>query len=597
MVVKIPPQSITDINAYLKAVTHERRLAKKILELGIKVVVPCVSSVMKHLHKLEFAKKMSPSEKEDAYMSVLRISENTYLEKLKIGGKYVFFMEFLDEPFLGKVVRAFYDKEMLINLKKEYFERDLILVHNRDRVGFNSEYNHIGTSIYLNEIYGGLQEAFEIFCANIDSILNLNATPHGIFKKINWFVAVHIGKLVDASSFLEHWDSSCGDKELISNKLNTLLNQTVDNSVLLNRYLDILDQEAHWTAFNYSASKMKMIGNNLLKLLVLLEKMGLVLRDLKVDNLFISDDTNMELGVIDLETGGYIGSGKIEGIVPSGMPSNMTMSNLLFISQLKRIYGEKNVSTILRMQDWYATISMLFETNIGSILFEDARKYILNINREIDERLSLNYSNFVSNNPGVKITPDMIEKFFSLSDEEIKGHTWQFWFLAQQNLKQKCSENKPKLQQIIYELPIELKKKLINDIEQQFKQIQEKYLSYKMTPASLDYFNKNTTTVAVLQKNLDLKELLYAVKKHQPSTPYKLKVKLAQEIDIYKACIIQKQKEATLIDKKNILHQEHISAFDLFPIMLQFIAKVMCKDKWFKYSPEAQSISRVSHTA
>ena len=185
----------------------------------------------------------------------------------------------------------------------------------------------------------------------------------------------------------------------------------------------------------------------------------------------------------------------------------------------------------------------------------------------------------------------MIENFFSFSDEEIKGHTWQFWHLAQQNLKEKCFKHKIKLQLIEYELPFELKKKFLNNIEDELKQIQEKYRSYKITTASLSYFNKKTTTVAVLKKNLALKELLYAVKKNQPSTEYKLKVKLAQEVDIYKACIIQKQKEEVLKSKKNILQQEHISAFDLLPIMFHFITKVMCKDQWFKYSPEALSIS------
>ena len=277
MVVKIPPQSITDINTYLMAVTHERQLSKKILELGIKVVVPCVSSVMKHLHKLEFANKMSPCEKEDAYLNVLRISGNTYVEKFKVGGEYVFFMEFLDEPFLGKVVREFYDKEMLTNLKKEYFESDLVLLHNRDRIGFNRKHKHIGSTIYLNEIYDGLQETFEFFCAKVDSLSSLYSIPRGVFKKINWFVARYIGNVIDESSFLEHWDSGYGDKNLISNRFNMLLNQLLENSVFFNRYLEVLDQEARWTAFKYSAGKMKMIGNNLLILLVLLEKMGLVL--------------------------------------------------------------------------------------------------------------------------------------------------------------------------------------------------------------------------------------------------------------------------------------------------------------------------------
>lgn len=591
MVVKIPPHPATDMNAYLMAVTHERRLAQKLFELGIKVVVPCVSSVMKHLHKLDFARKMSPHEMEDAYLAIMQISGNKYAENFKIGGRYVFFMEFLDEPFLGKVVREFYNKEVLINLKREYFEKDLILLHNHDRIGFMTEYKHIRTMKSLYEIYSGLQETYEIFCAKVDSISNLYSISFGIWKKKDWFVASSLGKLINESSFLENWDSDYADKDLIVNKLNALLNQPVEHSKLFKRYLEILNQEAHWFAFKYGASKMKMIGNNLLTLLVMLEQMGLVLRDLKVDNLFITDDENMELGVIDLETGGYIGSGKIEGIVPAGMPSNMTLSNLLFVSQLTRIYGKEKVNTILHMQDWYATISMMFETNIGSIPFDDARNYIIKIHREIDGRLGVNHGDFVRNNPGMKVTKAMMESFFSLSDEEIKGHTWQFWTLAQQNLMQKCLEHKTKLKTIEYDLPHELKRKFLDDIEEELKQIQDKYRSYKMTDASIDYFNKKTTTMAVLQNNLALKEQLYVVKKEHQSTTYKMKVKLAQEIDIYKACIIQKQKEEVLIAKINILNQEHISAFDLFPIMLHFITKVMCQDKWFKYSPEALSIS------
>ena len=591
LVVKIPPQSITDINTYLMAVTHERRLAQKLFELGIKVVVPCVSTVMKHLHKLDFPKKTSPYEIEDAYSNLLRLSGNKYIEQFQIGGKYVFFMEFLDEPFLGKVVREFYNKEMLANLQREYFERDLILLNNHDRIGFMTEYKHIGTMKFLYEIYSGLHETFENFCMKVDSTLSLYSISLGLGKKKEWFVASSLGKLIDEYSFLEHWDLDYGDKSLIVNRLNSLLNQTVECSDIFKRYLEILNQEAHWTAFKDSAGKMRMIGNKLLILLVMLEQMGLVLRDLKVDNLFIADDENMELGVIDLETGGYIGSGNVEGIVPAGMPSNMTISNLLFISQLKRIYGEEKVSTILHMQDWYATISMMFETIIGSILFDEARNYILKMNQEIDQKLGMNYSDFVRNNPEASVTPDMIESFFSLSDEIIKGHTWQFWNIAHQNLKRKCLQHKTKLKKIKYVLPLELTRRFTCNIEEELKDIQDKYSSYKMTAASIEYFNKPTTTIAVLQNNLVIKEQLYAVKKNHPSTKYNAKVKLAHEIDIYKACIIQKQKEELLITQKKLLNQEHISAFDLFPIMLHLITRVMCQDEWFKYSPESLSIS------
>ncbi len=592
LVVKIPPQPITDIDTYLNAVAHERKLAEKLFELGIKVVVPCLSSVMKHLHKVKSAKKMSPSQLEKAYAKVLRVPGNKYINQFKLGEKFVFFMEFLDEPFLGKVVREFYDNELLATLKKEYFERDLYLLENHDRIGFMCDYKHIGTMKSLYELYSGLQETFKDFCSKVDSILNLYEIPIGIGRKKEWFVASCLGKLIDESTFGEHGDSEYGDKGLIIQRLNTLLNQTVEDSVSLKSYLAVLDREVLWTAFKYSAGKMKMIGNKLLILLVMLEKMGLVLRDLKVDNLFISDDENMELGVIDLETGGYIGSGRIEGIVPAGMPSNMTISNLLFVSQIKRIYGDENIGTILHLQDWYATISMMFETNTGSLLFDDARNYIVKINRQIDERLDSNYRNFVRDNPGVKVTPDMLEDFFSLSDEEVKGHTWQFWNLAKLNLEQKRAEHTTKLQEIRYTLPPELKLKFIGDIEEEQRHIQECYQRYKLTAASIEYLNQPTTSSTVLKNNLAIKMQLYAVKKNHHSNKCKAKIKLAREIDIYKACIIQKEKDEALRERLNILDEDFISAFDLFPIMLDFITKVMSKDIWFQYSPEADDLSK-----
>ncbi len=590
MVVKIPPHPITDINTYLTAVSRERKLAKKIFDIGIKVVVPCVSSVMKHLHALRSAKKLSSEEMETAYLGVLRRSGEKYVEQFKIGGRFAFFMEFLDEPFLGRVVREFYNKEMLQNLKREYFDRDLLLLHYHDKSGFMRQYKHIGCIAHVNEIYRGLRKSFNFFCEQLDSLPTFHALPLGILTKMDWFVANSLGKLSDDSSFQKHCNADHCDKNQIIDRLITLLDQPAEK-LELQRYLDILDREARWTAFKYGTGRMRMIGNNLLILLVMLKKMGLVLRDLKVDNLFIADDENMELGVIDLETGSYIGSEKIEGIVPAGMPSNMTLSNLLFVNQLKRIYGEKKVSTILHMQDWYAALSMMFETNIGSILFDDAHKYILKINREIDENLGVNHSEFVRNNPDVRVTPTMIESFFSLSDEDIKGHTWQFWTLAKENLLQKCTDHKTKLQEIEYEVPSELKIVFLDYLEEELQHIQKKYSSYRLTAASIAYLNQPTTTIDILLNNLALKEQLFVAKTNQRPTRCKIKTRLAQEIEIYKACILQKQKEVAIIARKNILNQPQISAFDLFPIMLDCIIRAMCQDDWLKYSPEAKSIS------
>ena len=578
IVVKIPPQPITEINAYLDAVVHERMLAKKLLELGIKVVVPCVSSAMKHLHKFNSAKSMSSCEIEDAYMKILRNSENKFIKHFKIGNSFVFFMEFLDEPFLGKVVREFYHEELLVKIKKDIVERDLNLIHKDDRLTFLSDYKNIGPKQSLNEIYSGLRETYESFCIRVDSLLKEFSLSLDHSKRRDFFIANTLGELIDESSFLE---ISNFDKNFLLSRLNSLINTTVWSSASFKRYSEILDREVNWLAFKYSSRKMKMIGNNLLALLVKLKEMGLVLRDLKVDNLFITDLENMELGVIDLETGGDIGSENIEGIVPAGMPSNMTVSNLLFVSQLKEIYGESNVGEILHIQDWYATIAMMFEANIGLTLFDDARDYILNLNMEIDTRVANNYCDFVRNHPGAEVTPEMIEKFFYLSDEEIKGHSWQFWALAKRDLKKKSLEYRIKLKEIKYCMPDTLRMKFSDKFEMKLKRIQDYYRNYKLSDTSIEYLNNST--IDILKQNLALKERLYIAKKANNSIKDKKKLKLAVEIEIYKNCIRLKQKEKSLNKKIHLLTQEQISAFDLFPIMLDYIIEVMCQDEWHKY--------------
>lgn len=584
IVVKIPPQPITDIATYLEAVVHERILAKKILELGIKVVVPCISSVMRHLHKLESVDSLSFCEIENAYMEILRTPGNKFVEHFKIGDSFVFFMQFLDEPFLGKIVRDFYQQDLLINIKMDHIKRDFNLIHKHDRLSFISEYKNIGTKQSVNDIYRALTETYATFIIGIDSLSKEFSLPFDHAKKRDLFVANVIGKSIDKSSFAEMKKSVNTNIELLISKLNKLINETTRSSTPFMRYLEILDQEAHWLAFKHSSQKMKMIGNNLLALLAKLEETGLVLRDLKVDNLFITDLENMELGIIDLETGGYIGSGNIEGIVPAGMPGNMTVSNLLFVKQLQNIYGDGKVGEILHIQDWYATIAMMFETAIGIPLFDDARDYILNINREIDEKVANNYCDFIRNNPGVEITSEMIENFFMLSDEKIKGHTWYFFALAKRDFKKKSVEYSFKLKGILYCIPNALKQKISAHLDFNLKRIQDDYRNYKLTDISGDSLDMSNLSIDILKKNLALKEQLYNTNKANPSINEASKIKLAVEIDTYKDYISLKQKENLLNKKKYVLYQEQISAFALFPIMLDLIIEVMCQDEWRKYS-------------
>lgn len=579
LVVKIPPQPISDFEAYLKAVVHERGLAEKLLTLGIKVVVPCVGAVMRHVHPFTEAANLSHSEIERRYLEMLRHSGDRYAECFRVNGGFAFFLEFLDAPFLGRVVRDFYDREMLDNLQRQCFERDLKLMGERDRLTFLGLHLHGGSRRGLEMLFAGVRRQFLEFSRQIDAVFAASSVAVGSWQKQQWFMHRALGEAVDGEEFFQDWQAEDGDRQALSRQLGVVLGQELAESGAIPRYRQMLQRQARWSAFRYGFARMRKIGNKLLELLAALDKMGLVLRDLKVDNLFIVDD-EMEIGVIDLETGGDIGTGSLEGIVPAGMPGNMTLSNLLFVEQIRRLYGEDQVVNILHLQDWYATISMLFETNLGTICFDEARQYILMLNGEIDQRFTSSYREFLTRNPGAKIDAALIERLFALPDEEVKGHTWQFWQLARRNLTSKCREHKQQLEEIAYTLPPAIKQTLVGGIESALHHARERYLEQSGQSLAAEALSHPKTTLADLQYNLVLKEDQYNSRMASLPAGDERRRRLGKEIDVYRNCIAIKQEEAVLQTRHKLLQGQTITAFDLFPIMFEHIATVMCRDQW-----------------
>jgi serine/threonine protein kinase len=583
LVVKIPPQPITDFAAYLKEVEHERSLAEKLLTLDIKVVVPCVGAVMRHVHPLKDAEVLLRGEAEHRHLEMLLQSGDKYADCFRVNGSFVFFMEFLDEPFLGRVVRDFYDRELLDTLQRQTFEKDVKLLADRDRLTFVADHQHIGSRHGLEILFAGLRRQLNDFCRQVDSVFASCSVFVGSRQKQEWFIRRALGEKVSGAEFFRTWQPENGDSEVLATRLDEVLGQELGEAGAMPRYVQLLQREARQSAFGYASSRMRKIGEKLLQLLAALEKIGLVLRDLKVDNLFIADD-EMEVGLIDLETGGDVSTGHIEGIVPAGMPSNMTLSNLLFVEQLRRIYGESGVGTILHLQDWYATIAMMFEISIGITCFDEARHFILMLNQEIDQRFAHNYREFLAKHPDIKIDSTLIEEMFALPDEEIKGYTWQFWQLARRNLAAQCREHRRQLVELSYTLPPAIKKRLISNIEKTLTRTRQHYVHLSSQSKSVEALNHPQTTLADLQYHLILKEDHYCSRMSALSPEDQQRRLLGKEIEVYRGCIALKEKEALLASRMKLLHRRKITAFDLFPIMLDHVAGTMCRDEWRKCS-------------
>lgn len=586
IVVKIPPQPITEMNDYLDAVVYERSLAHKLAGLGIRVVVPSISSAMRHLHRFPARKNMTASETETSYIRLLRSSPATFIDKLKIDGSFVFFMDYVDGPFLGDIVRDIHHQERLVDLKKDLVEKDFTLICTYNRNGFLSEYKNIGVKKVVDEIYNELLQCYQTFTVKLIALFQKFALSFDqAEKRRDLFVANVLGLPIDESSFLKNGQFNTLDKETILAEMGNLLDRSSSGSVPLSRYLEVLDREAHWLAFKHNSRNIRKVGDNLLVLLTKLEEMGLVLRDLKVDNLFIANADNMELGVIDLETGGDTGSGNLAGIAPAGMPGNMTVSNLLFIDQLQKIYGSDKAGTILHLQDWYATVATMFETVTGKTLFDDARDYIIQVNNEIEAKATSCFYEYTQNNPGKEADAELIESFLTLPDEKIQGHTWNFFALAKRDLKEKSLEQSDRLKGIQFTLPESLKSKIIGIIENKLTALLPEYGRYTLTDITGDTLDPAKSKITVLRKNFALKKQLYLACKANSSGETALLSGLRIELDAFHACVRLKQREQVLIKKRLILEKKLVSAFALFPIMLDVVIEAMCRDEWQAYRP------------
>jgi serine/threonine protein kinase len=131
---------------------------------------------------------------------------------------------------------------------------------------------------------------------------------------------------------------------------------------------------------------MSSISANLLDILAWFRQKEVSMRDLKPDNLFVAGDPDryplflrsdkeFSLGIIDVETAvdfeksKYI---KIKQPLLGGTPFYATPSHFIRNEVLEIEYG--NLGKILHLQDWHATLVMIYKVVTGELLFEHTAK-------------------------------------------------------------------------------------------------------------------------------------------------------------------------------------------------------------------------------
>jgi serine/threonine protein kinase len=169
----------------------------------------------------------------------------------------------------------------------------------------------------------------------------------------------------------------------------------------------------------------------MLKLLCLLKEKRLALRDLKPDNLFLDADPDtypgflknrrsFSIGVIDVETAVSLKpsrDGTIAQPVLGGTPLYATPLHLLRNRTIFSNFG--NLEEALHLQDWFATLAIIFKAVAGINLFPRAARTFPGI-------LKILKSSRDRTDPDEATVKAMSQQFWSAAATDIKIHLSAF---------------------------------------------------------------------------------------------------------------------------------------------------------------------------
>jgi serine/threonine protein kinase len=169
--------------------------------------------------------------------------------------------------------------------------------------------------------------------------------------------------------------------------VNRLLKKTIhDNLDAVNSYRKIIKDYIYMSSFEQNKAQMAAISVNLLDILAWFRRKRVSMRDLKPDNLFVAGDparyplflrsvNEFSLGIIDVETAVDFEKSKYTKTkqpLLGGTPFYATPSHFIKNDILIHKFG--NLGKTLHLQDWHATLVMIYKVVTGELLFDQTAK-------------------------------------------------------------------------------------------------------------------------------------------------------------------------------------------------------------------------------
>ncbi len=381
MVVKIPVKPITDFEKYIASIKKEVHIVNKLIPK--ECIIPRVSVVLGLIHSFPYGDETPPERLEEQYINWVRRSTE-YQEFLKINNSFMFFMDLSRYYFLGHILAELHDIQDLI--EREISEYAPIIF---DPAKFKGRYGVETDAIFeIREVYNRC----EVNIRQLIAKMGISA-PIPMYQIQTWF-HTHLAKKKIASG-------AKGYSEKFVTELNRLLGSALrENTTAVGVYRKIIKDYVYMSTFEQNKAQMAAISLNLLDLLAWLRRKRISMRDLKPDNLFVAGDPEryplflrsadeFSLGIIDVETAVDFEKSKYTKTkqpLLGGTPFYATPSH--FIKNDIITYKYANLGKILHLQDWHATLAMIYNVITGEQLFEqtaklfgDLRSMMISVNR------------------------------------------------------------------------------------------------------------------------------------------------------------------------------------------------------------------------
>lgn len=363
MVVKVPQNPITDFNQYIKSIKAEKKIADILAPR--ECLAPKVSLVLKRIPA--FVSAIGEEAKQDEQKCIEGLIRFPKFQKfLKIGNSFAFFMDLSKYYFLGHILEEIHDADK--EFEKEIKNHpDMIWSPNafEDRYGKNTA-----------QLCVSLQNAFNLFDKQmIDPKL-------ASYQKKEWF----------ADALL--WDESADNQKEMPVVAAVMLKKIkIEYKDTFEKYKQCITDFTQELSFNQNKSQIEKICANLLDLLAWLGAKHVAMRDLKPENLlvvgksstyphFLKSAKTFQIGLIDVETAAYANpETRMADQPPLGWtPWYATPSHMFTNEILEQLY--ENMPYILHLQDWQATIVMIFEAITNEKPLFHATKTLAGISKE-----------------------------------------------------------------------------------------------------------------------------------------------------------------------------------------------------------------------